>query len=757
MVIDPLLAAPLALFVTETEGYARTANEQLLALERGEGDLEKRHQQVARLLHTMKGTSATFGLAGLSDAAHRMESALGAAHAAQGPLPAPLADALLRCFDGFVATLRACTAGQEEPPFPPALLAALGAPGTGRGSGAAPAADPVSTPAPVPVSAAAAAPPPAPAPVFALMPDPSPTPGLGPATVAGRASVRPASPSTPPPLAAEPELADAPDQSSWHVQAADIAAFTREIEHLRDLHLRFDARTRDLARLLEAADALLAAPKLRPLRDRLADLRTGLAADGEETSEVIEALEGGVKRICTLPVRTVLDPLHRAVRDLCRASGRRARMSIVGGDAVLDRRLLDALRGPLVQLVRNAVDHGVEAPEVRRAANKDPEAQIIITVEQQGNLVFLEVADDGAGIDRAAVGAAAVARGLVTRERLAALSAPELDRLVFAPGLSTRAEVSEVSGRGVGLDVVLAEVRALDGSIDVQTTPGQGTRFAIHLPMEIGSSWLLVVTAVAGSYGVPLAAVEAVVAARDEVLRVGRRHMSLEYVESLIPIVDLGWMLGQRERKAPAAGQPLLIVQAAGRRIALAVDHVGGEQDLVVRALPPELRALPQWQGAATLARGDFLLVLRPEWMVTQDAREEPVMTRRVLVVDDSVTARALHRAVLESGGYTVHAVPSGEQALQQIGEAPYDVVISDITMEPGALDGLELVARLRATPTLAQLPVILVSVADEPALRARALALGADAYLTKKECASGRLLGEVAAVLSRRRTGSRA
>jgi chemotaxis protein histidine kinase CheA len=695
MVIDPSLAEPLALFVIETEGYARTANEVLLALERGDGDLAKRHQQLARLLHTLKGTAATFGLTRLAEAAHRMESAVDMAREAQSPLPAPLADALLKCLDGFVATVRACTAGREEPAFPPALLVALGAPRPRR------------------------------------------------------ASIPP-----PPPPTGERKPAEAPELATWPVCADDIAGFTREIERLRDLHLRIDTRARELARILDGAEVLLAAPKLRPLRARLAELRSGLTGDGEETFEAIAALENGVKRICTLPVRTVLDPLHRAVRDLCRGSGKRARLSIVGGDAVLDRRLLDALRGPLVQLVRNAVDHGVEPPEVRRAGAKDPEAQIVITVAQRGNLVLIEVADDGAGLDRAALGAVALANALVTRERLDAMTPAEIDRLVFYPGLSTRAEVSEVSGRGIGLDVVLGEVRHLDGSIDVQTTPAQGTRFTIQIPMEIGSSWLLVVTAAIGVYGVPLAGIETVVAARDEAMRVGRRHMSLEYLETLIPIVDLGWLLGQRERKAPAAGQPLLIVQAEGRRIALAVDQIVGEQDLVVRALPPELRALPQWQGAATRARGDFLLVLRPEWMVSQDSRAEQVMTRRVLVVDDSVTARALHRSVLESGGYTVHGVPSGEQALGQLADATYDAVISDVAMAPGELDGLELLARIRATPSLAHLPVILVSVSEDRELRTRGLALGADAYLTKKDCASGRLLGEVAAVLSRRRAG---
>ena len=730
MVVDPLLAEPLALFVAEAEGYARAANECLLALERGDGDPARRHQQLAHLLHTLKGTAATFGLAGLADAAHRMETAAEQARDAPGPLPPLVADALLRCIDGFVATLRSCAAGREEPEFPPTLLAALGTP---------------------------------------LTPHTRRRPAPGPA-----ASLTGA------------EALEAPELAAWPVHAGDIAAFTREIEHLRDLHLRVDARARELLRVLESAEALLEAPALRPLRARLCDLRGSLTGDAEETGEVIAALEDNVKRICTLPVRVILEPLHRAVRDLGRATGRRARLSIVGGDAVLDRRLLDALRGPLIQLVRNAVDHGVEPPEARRAAAKDPEAQIVITVAQQGNLVFLTVADDGAGIDRAAVGAAAVARGLVARERLEAMSGPELDRLVFLPGLSTRAEVSEVSGRGVGLDVVLAEIRALDGWIDVQTARGQGTRFTIHMPMEIGSSWLLVVSAGGGQFGVPLGAIEAVVPARAEALRPGRRQaaaaagvsgaanspgaarslmmsampamsampLMIEHREALLPVADLGWLLGARERRAPAPGQPLLIVQAEGRRLALAVDQIAGEQDLVVRALPQELRGLPQWQGAATLARGDFLLVLRPEWLARLDVREAPAGARRVLVCDDSVTARALHRAVLEPGGYTVHAAASGEQALQLLADGGYDLVLADVAMEPGELDGLGLLARLRGAPGRADLPVIMVSVAEDPALRARALALGADAYLLKKDCTPGRLLGAVASVLARRRAG---
>lgn len=743
MVVDPLLAEPLGLFVLEAEGYARAANECLLALERGEGDLARRHQQLARLLHTLKGTAATFGLEGLAEAAHKMESASAQAREAVAPLPAPLADALLRCFDGFVATIRACVAGREEPEFPPALLAALRSKEVTQ--------VPVRTAARAEAERARAS-------GRDGGDDGRGDDGDGRGAEdhddgdggdgAGRVAARQLWP-----LEAEPG-ATSGEIASWPVHASDIAAFTREIEHLRDLHLRLDARAKELARILAGADAILGSPALRPLRARLAELGRGLTGDGQEASEVIAALEHDVKQICTLPVRTVLDPLHRAVRDLCRATGRRARLSIVGGEEVLDRRLLDALRGPLVQLVRNAVDHGVEAPDVRRAANKDPEAQIVITVDRRGNLAVIEVSDDGAGIDRAALGAAAVARRIITREVLATLSPSEIDWLVFQPGLSTRAEVSEVSGRGIGLDVVLEEVRSHEGWVDVMTTPGQGTRFTIHMPMEIGSSWLLVVTAAGGSYGVPLAAIETVVAATEDALRVGRRHMSLTHLDALVPIVDLGWLLGLRERKAPAAGQPLLILQADGRRMALAVDGIAGEQDLVIRALPAELRGLPPWQGAATLARGDFLLVLRPEWMVAQDARAEPVVTRRVLVVDDSVTARALHRSVLESGGYTVHGVASGEQALQQLSDTAYDAVISDLAMEPGALDGIELLARIRSTPSLARLPVILVSVSDDREARARARALGVDAYLTKKECASGRLLGEVAAVLSRRRAG---
>jgi len=222
-----------------------------------------------------------------------------------------------------------------------------------------------------------------------------------------------------------------------------------------------------------------------------------------------------------------------------------------------------------------------------------------------------------------------------------------------------------------------------------------------------------------------------------------------------VPVVDLGARLGLRASAPPSEGQPLIIVQSGGKRLALAVDAVVGDRDLVIRPLPAEVRDVPAYQGAAILSRGELLLILRPGWVVTEAAPSTVAMpqSRRALVVDDSLTARALHRAMLEAGGFTVHLAASGARAMERLQTESYDVIICDLEMEE--MNGTEVIARLRTQPDTRDIPVILVSANDSAGARARGMSAGADGFLSKRECAAGRLLSEVLDVMSRR--GARA
>jgi two-component system, chemotaxis family, sensor kinase CheA len=720
MSVDPMLQSLVAGFSAEAQEVCQKVTLDLLDLEREGIDAEalsKVYTRLARHLHTLKGSAASLGLQDLSSIAHKLEDALAPLRKDSKPMPRPIVDLLLHGLDLFLLRAQAHAEGKGDGlPDPAAALAQLVAdappPEDAAGHAGAVAAAPAPVAAPVQTHAPAA---PAPA-------------TLG-----------------------DDETVDA----GWRVAAHQVTALMREVERLREFRMRLEDRLRDLGKAVE----LLTAKELLPLtvraRATLASVSAGVRADGHEASDIVDSLEEGLKSITTRPVRTILEPLQRMVRDLSRQLGKASRLSVVGAEVSLDRRLLEKLRGAMVHLLRNAVDHGIEMPDERERAGKHHEGALTLRVEQQGNILFLELIDDGRGIDVAQVRASAERKGLITAEEGARMHETQVRDLIFRPGFSTRTDVTDTSGRGVGLDAVRAAVESMQGRIEVLSTKGSGTRFVLTIPMELGSSPVLTVRAIDANVGLPMLAVESTQLATQENLRIGRSKTQLDYNGQLVPVVDLGARLGLRASAPPSEGQPLIIVQSGGKRLALAVDAVVGDRDLVIRPLPAEVRDVPAYQGAAILSRGELLLILRPGWVVNDATPQTVTMpqSRRALVVDDSLTARALHRAMLEAGGFTVHLAASGARAMERLQTEEYDVIICDLEMEE--MNGTEVVARLRAQDNTREIPVILVSANDSAGARARGLSAGADGYLSKRECAAGRLLTEVLDVMSRR--GARA
>jgi len=723
--MDPLLEQLLAGFVEESQEIYERVTRNLMELEKSPAQ-GPGFDDLARGLHTLKGSAATLGLEELADFAHRMEDVILPLRGSAKPLPAAVADAVLKSLDVWMARLRAIAAKGDLPDLLPsfALLekvkpagAAKKKNGAGKnGKGRAVPEKRAAEVAPPPE----AAPPPPP---VASAPEPAPVP-----------------------------VADDAQADSWRVSTRQVIALLQEVERLREVRLRVEERRRELEKAVLQLDRLGIQAETAEARAVLLGVRRSLGADGEEAADIVSSMEEGLKTISTTPVRTVLDPLRRAVRDLCKATGKQAKLSVVGAEVSLDRRVIEQLRGPLIHLVRNAVDHGLEMPEVREARGKNPEGALTIRIEQQGNMLFIEVGDDGAGLDLEQIREAALRRALVAPDELASMSTQQLHQLIFRPGFSTRMEATEFSGRGVGLDVVRNQIQALQGHVEVQSVAGQGARFVLTLPADLGSSPVLVVRCGEHQLGVPMAAVESSRVARNDDLRVGRSRVQLDHREQLIPVQDLGALVGLRQQEVPAEGQPLLILLAQGRRLALSVDEVLGDRELVIRPLPADVRELPAYQGAATLARGELVLILRPDFLVSSEHRAEAGLagTRRALVVDDSLTARALHRTALETGGYLVHTASNGRQALEQLRHSAYDVMVCDIGMDE--MDGYELTAAVRQRAETDSMPILLVSARDSDSDRQRGVATGADGFLTKKECVSGRLLAEVSAVIARRK-----
>src|SRR6266849_1865751 len=711
--LDPMMEQLLPGFVDECKEIVERVTDHLI-------ELEKAHEQahfddLARGLHTLKGSAATLGLSELSELAHRMEDAVLPLRGKGAALPGALTDALLKTLDTWMAHLRATTAKSDLPDLRPshkrleAVRHAVQAVEPGKA-----AANNSKKPSKREREARAA-----------------------------RAEPTPAEP------AAEDESVPGEEAGSWRVRTREVVSLLHEVERLREVRLRLEERRRELERGLSQLARLGILAQTAEVRALLMGVQRALSADGDEAGDIVASMEDELKAICTLPVRTVLEPLRRSVRDLCKQSGKLARLSIVGGEVSLDRRVLESLRGPLVHLVRNAVDHGLELPDVREARGKHREGIVVVRVEQQGNMLFIEVSDDGNGLDLALIKQSARDLSIVPGAELDAMTPAQLHQLIFRNGFSTRRTVTEVSGRGVGMDVVRSQMQALQGHVEVHSTPGQGTRFTLTLPAELGSSPVLVVRCGEHELGVPMSAVETSLLARSGELRVARTRVQLAHREQLITTQDLGALLGLRQPEVPHDGQPLLILQSQGRRIALAVDEVVGDRELVIRPLPPEVRDLAAYQGAATLARGELVLIVRPDWLSGFEKRDVLTGTRRALVVDDSLTARALHRTALEAAGCAVHPASSGRQALEQLRHSSYDVMVSDIGMDE--MDGYELTLQARRQSELEAMPIILVSARDSDADRQRGATSGADGFLSKKDCASGRLIAEVQAVIARR------
>ncbi len=750
--LDPLMEQLLAGFVDEAQEIAGRLTDQLIELEKGSDRRAQVFDGLARGLHTLKGSAATLGLDALADFAHRMEDVALPLRDSQAPLPPQVADALLRTLDVWMAHLRAVNAKLD----PPALEASHELLARAKSA-------PHSSPAPQNPAAPQNAPgqqDPSPAqsppsPRGALAGDgarllvgelvTSPSAVLAPDAPNRRRRLEDRGPEE------SPQSLPAGEEQAWRVTTRQVVSLLHEVERLREVRLHLEERRREIERALQQLDRLGLKADNAEARAVLFSTRRSLTADGEEAADIVASMEDGLKAISTMPVRTVLEPLRRAVRDLTQKQGKLVKLSVVGAEVSLDRRVLEALRAPLVHLVRNAVDHGLETPEVREGRGKHREGALTIRVEQQGNMLFIEVGDDGNGLDVQRIKEAAMRRGLASEAEFTAMSISQIHQIIFRPGFSTRTEVTDISGRGVGLDVVRNEIQGLNGQVEVQSTPGQGTRFILTLPAELGSSPVLVVRCGEHQLGIPMAAVESSRRTTTVDVRVGRSRLQLRHREELLPLQDFGALMGLRQPEVPFEGQPILILHSQGKRLALSVDEVMGDKELVIRPLPAEVRDMPAYQGAATLARGELVLIVRADWVVNQDRSGESVTaTRRALVVDDSLTARALHRTALEAGGYQVHTASNGRQALEQLRHAAYDVLVCDIGMEE--MDGFQLTSAVRQRSETDSMPVILVSARDSAADRQHGTEVGADGFLSKKDCVAGRLLAEVASVITRRK-----
>ncbi|HYD39943.1 MAG TPA: response regulator [Anaeromyxobacter sp.] len=597
---------------------------------------------------------------------------------------------------------------------------------------------------------------------------PAPAPGSAPA---------PAAPAPAAPAAAAAAAAD----KSIRVLASTMDSLSRQLELLslgESRHRRRAGQVREVEQALRECIRGLervghalrieqpdeARAELAPTVERLRTLVVRLArltretirdADGQRLTSTL--LREDLRALRMVPASVALEPLRRAVRDVAGRTGKEVDLVLSGADVRLDRRVVDELRDPLLHLVRNAVDHGIEVPEARRRAGKLPRGQLRVRVELRGTRVGVVVEDDGGGLDVAAVKAAAVRRGVVTAEQAGRLSDADAAQLVFQSGLSTAATVTEISGRGVGLDVVQDTAHRLQGTVTVAYEPGKWTRFDVEVPLSLSASAALLLRV-----GRDLAAIPADTVARVLLLREGdigtvAGRATVRVGGMQLPYAPVSTLLGMSAGSAPARGrfQPALVVAVGGQRVVIGIEEVVGQQEIVVSPLGARLARVPHLAGAAVLDDGRVVGVLAAGELVrrvqpaAQVGRSSAPARPRIIVADDSLTTRAAMKALLEIAGYTVIAAGDGEEAWQHLTTGGAQVVVSDVQMP--RLDGFDLTRRIKADPRLRSTPVVLVTSLDAPEDRAMGLDAGADGYLVKREVERGKLLEMVRQLLPER------
>ncbi len=492
-------------------------------------------------------------------------------------------------------------------------------------------------------------------------------------------------------------------------------------------------------------------------------LAGALAADPDAEAavgalrRVLRAVQSEVLATRMTSLGAIAGPLHRAARDVARASGKEVDYRLEGERVQLDRAVLDGLRDPLLHLVRNAVDHGLEAPAERRAAGKPATGEVVVQAERRGREIVVTVRDDGSGLDLDALRATA--------------HEPEADdeaaaELVFRAGLSTAAAVTDVSGRGVGMDAVRVGVEALRGRVGVRTRRGEGTTFSLTVPLTLAVVPCVLVRAGTERYALPTHATLALtdVPRSAEVAMEGGQ--ALWHGPEVVPVSLLADVLGAPGAEADRDGTAIVLRGTSGERQALRVGAVLGQRDVTVRELGDVLPRTDLVAGAALEADGSVVCVLDAGALVDAARRARrgaqaaaaarpdgdpaprpaPGGGASILVVDDALTVRELQRSILERAGHRVRTAVDGEAALALLAEERPDLVVCDVEMP--RLDGFGLVRRIRALPALRSLPVLMVTSRGTEDDRRRGLEAGADAYLVKRDFDEARLLEAVGRLL---------
>ena len=753
----------VSVFQAEAAEHIKSLAETLFTLEEGRTDVGPLLVSAFRNAHSLKGSAGTIGFDRVATVTHGLEDALGALQKHPERIAPEVVDVLLDALDVIRRSVKEAQIGDTElSPKERNILSSLRQIADSLSSGDESKKE---------VRRASAMPP----------------GSIGERRQSDRAPMTPYQrervSSKPPAPSAERAAAPVHTREEFiRVSEESIENLIAQIGELFEAHLHLVSLSSDLRRLDTASEEVtklmtdwltegavggpatdengpeIILERMKGLKTQIAAIAKRFSRDEREFSKLIQNSQEGLQKIRLAPVSTIFVMIRRQVREMCRLTGKRVELFLDGGEYAVDRKVLEAIEDPLIHIIRNAVDHGIEEVEDRLRAGKSDRGKISVVARHIGDAVELIISDDGQGIDPEKVKKTILHKGLLKEKEIANLSRDQLYDFLFESGFSTQKDVSKISGRGVGLDVVKHTMESLGGEVRLSGEVGKGTVFTLRLPLSMSTLRCLLARVSGRVMAIPASNVEKVIlSAPNDLKQVGGgdvvtyRGQNITHM-SLSDLLQLSQSVRTRTET-----RVLVIVTFGERRVAFQVDDIIEYTQLILRPLGDLLERVSYVSGVSLLGTGEIALVLNPSDMVRASGgnvirrvRQTATVTEktaaRILVVDDSMATRTLEKTLLESAGYTVMTASDGYKALDVINSQKCDLIVTDIQMPN--MDGLSLTRVIKTQYRFLQIPVILVSSLGSDEDKARGLESGADAYIVKKDLSQKELVDTIEQLL---------
>jgi len=477
-------------------------------------------------------------------------------------------------------------------------------------------------------------------------------------------------------------------------------------------------------------------------------MRAKLSEDASRLSVITEEIEGGIRGLRLLPIATLLEQFPRMVHDLAAAENKQVDLVFEGEATVADKRIIEEMKAPLMHMLRNAIDHGIESPEERTAAGKSPNGKILVKVSQDADHVRIDVIDDGRGLDFEAIRQQAVKRHIFNESEATSLDEAQLKNVLMTPGFSTNKMITDISGRGVGLDVVRSAVEHMHGTLQMESRSGKGMTFSLYLPVSLTSTRVTILREWGENYAMPCDAIYFSKILKPEELIIREDRQCFYHGDDIITINRLGSILDRPLRLMDTNDNSLCVVIRVGENsFGVIVDELREEEEIVLKLPPPPIKRLRNVSGVTILDSGEVCAVLNPADLAKSvhqalqkmqsatslaDQAQAKAHKKSILLVEDSIVTRIQEKRILEGAGYEVITATDGLNAWNILATRVFDAVVSDIMMPN--MDGLELTSKIRSNKKLSDIPIILVTSLASEEDRRKGLQAGADAYISKSD-----------------------